>query len=107
VGKTVPRHLKALQGPRRYWTAGYGAGPHCSAEARFMRHTKQTWRKACPTGPAIMEKQRAARGGREGERTIPCSITGTFLDAIPLGFECEADVVVVSFLHSFQVGHPT
>ncbi len=41
---------------------------------------------------------RAARGGREGERTTPCSIADTFLDAIPIGFDCEADVVVGSFL---------
>ncbi len=39
---------------------------------------------------------RAAPGGREGERTIPGSIAGTFL--IPIGFGCEADVAVVSFL---------
>jgi len=39
---------------------------------------------------------RAARGG-EGERTTACSIAGTFLDAIAIGFDCEEDVVV-SFL---------
>ncbi len=42
--------------------------------------------------PAVQHEEEE----RERERTIPCSIAGTFL--IPVGFGCEADVAVVSFL---------
>lgn len=38
-----------------------------------------------------------------GERTIPCSITSTLVDAI-LGFDCQAGVVVVSLPAQGRIG---
>ncbi len=49
---------------------------------------------------------RAARGGRgrEGERTTPCSIAGTFVDAIPIGLIVRQTFVVVSFAAQGGIG---
>jgi hypothetical protein len=52
-------------------------------------------------------KQPKYVGGGEGEGTTSCSIADTFLDLVVVGFDCEEDGLVGSFLAAKATPGPT